>query len=160
MWKKNWFIRPPWILFKLLISSSLHSLVNEHIPDPALLCPKSTTDQKRRLEGKVSKKKRWIYPSASDNTSCAKKHCLGNEKFSLLKESHTVEPTGTTLTHDTKQHETKKEGRDTTLKYTRISHSETSIFGIKVKKLPYLKKICVGSVHQEEECKHFMKAKR
>lgn len=86
----NWFIKPPWIFFKQLISSSLHSLMNEHIPDSALLCPKSTADQKRRLEGKVSKKKRCIYQSASDNRSCAKEHHPGGkEKLSFIeRKSH------------------------------------------------------------------------
>lgn len=53
----------------------------------------------------------------------------------------------------------KKKAETQTLKYMYVSHSETSIFRIKVKKLSYFeekkkKKISIGSVHRKQECKY------
>lgn len=135
-WKKSQFIKPPSNLFKLLISSSLQSLLSEQMPASALLQVSQIhhRPKKQKLEGKdkVCKKKgecfRWqVIIQAEPTVSWKKKkkkqryinvetklnlNRKRNMKLpSVLKGSPRMEVKGTVLTEETKQCETREAER-------------------------------------------------
>lgn len=135
-WKKSQFIKPPSNLFKLLISSSLQSLLSEQMPASALLQVSQIHHRPKKTEAwgqrRSMQEKRRVFQMTSDNIGWANSILKKKKKKqryinvetklnlnrkrnmklpSVLKGSPRMEVKGMVLTEETKQCETREAER-------------------------------------------------